>query len=80
MTATSAGPDGAPVAGARVAVLSAMTAMAGHRDETAAIETEPGRYVARDVPLAMPGTWHLTIRVSPRGEPTTTTRFAVEIE
>jgi hypothetical protein len=58
------GDAGSPLIGARVAVLSEMTAMAYMSQiDSPATETSPGRYVAESVPLAIPGEWRLAIRV-----------------
>jgi hypothetical protein len=72
-------PAGAPVAGARVVVVSEMPGMAMDRTETPATETSPGRYVVEAAPLGMRGTWAITARVSPRGEPTEVVGFQVTV-
>jgi hypothetical protein len=72
--------DGMPFAGARVAVLSQMPAMASMRPtETPAAETEPGRYVANDVPLGMAGDWRVSVRISPKGASTRVVSFTISV-
>jgi copper transport protein len=74
------GDDGSPLTGARVAVVSEMTAMAEmSRAETRATEIKPGRYVAESVPLGMPGEWRLAVRVSPKSQPTQVIPFVVAV-
>jgi copper transport protein len=76
VTVVVAQADGAPLSGARVAIISEMAGMAG-REETKATETEPGHYLASDVPLTMAGEWRLTVRVSPKGASTQVIPFSV---
>jgi hypothetical protein len=33
-------------------------------------EATPGHYVAKEVPLSMVGDWQLSVRISPKGQPT----------
>ncbi|MCA9879706.1 MAG: FixH family protein, partial [Thermomicrobiales bacterium] len=71
---------GSPVAGAKVVVFLEMVGMAGgHRESLTAEEHAPGRYVAASAPLIMPGPWEIVARVSPRGQPSSTVRFGVEV-
>jgi hypothetical protein len=70
---------GNPLSEARVVVLSDMPAMEMGRVETPAEEIAPGRYVATFVPLGMAGEWQVTVRVSPRGEPTKSFPFTVTV-
>ena len=69
---------GTPVANSKMVVFSEMAGMEMHREESIANKAVPGRCVARDVPLDMPGAWQLAVRVSPRGA--ATARFFVEME
>lgn len=70
---------GDPLTDARVTIMSEMAGMAEDRAQTAAEEVQPGRYLAEDVPLTMPGEWRLAVRVSPRGEATQIVPFVVEV-
>ena len=79
ITAKVTDDAGAPVAGARVAIVSEMSGMPG-REETAASETAPGRYLAPGVPLSMAGEWRLSVRISPRAQPTRIVPFVVEVQ
>jgi copper transport protein len=73
------GQNSVPQSDARVVVFSEMPAMAMGRTGTPAQETSPGHYVAESVPLAMSGEWRITVRVSPRGQPTQTFAFALPV-
>lgn len=78
LTVTDA--TGSPVAGARVVVFVEMAGMGGgHRESLTAEEQAPGRYVAAYAPLTMPGPWEIVARVSPKGQPSSTVRFGVEV-
>jgi hypothetical protein len=72
--------SGAPVAGARVTVFVEMAGMGSmHRESVQAEEQAPGRYVAAHAPLIMPGSWEISARISPKGLPSSTMRFGVEV-
>jgi hypothetical protein len=71
--------DGAPMTGAHVAVLTDMPAMGGKRAQTSATEQKPGHYVAEGVDLGMAGEWRITVRVSPKEQPTHAVSFSVTV-
>jgi hypothetical protein len=71
--------SGAPVTEARVVAFSEMAGMGQDAEGIVAVEEEPGRYRARAVPLGMAGPWQLTVRISPKGQPTRIVRFVVEV-
>jgi copper transport protein len=79
LTITARDRSETPVSEARVVVFARMAGMGGNSQGTAAVEEEPGRYRAEDVPLSMAGTWQLTVRISPRGQPTSVVEFAIEV-
>jgi copper transport protein len=79
ITITVADRAGSPVANARVVVFSEMPGMGMGSEGTPAVESEPGRYRAEAVPLSMSGPWQLTVRISPRNQPTSVFPFAVEV-
>ena len=70
---------GAPVSEARVVVFSEMAGMGQDTEGIVAVEEEPGHYRAEDVPLSLAGAWQVTARISPRGQPTSIVRFAVDV-
>ena len=70
---------GAPITEARVVAISAMAGMGQDSEGIVAVEEEPGRYRAKAVPLGMSGAWQLTVRISPKGQPTRIVRFVVEV-
>jgi putative copper export protein len=76
LTVTDAG--GAPVTGARVVVFPEMAGM-GPSESLTAEEQAPGTYVVTDAPLTMPGSWEIAARISPKGQPSSTVRFATEV-
>lgn len=78
LTVTVTDASGAPVTEARVTVFSEMAGM-GASESMQAEEQAPGRYVAAYAPLTMPGPWEIAVRVSPKGQASTTVRFRVEI-
>jgi hypothetical protein len=53
--------------------------MGGKRVQTSAVEQAPGRYVAEGVELGMAGEWRVTVRVSPKEEPTHAVSFSVTV-
>jgi copper transport protein len=79
VVATILQPGDSPMTGARVAILSDMPAMGGKRVQTSAVEQAPGRYVAEGVELGMAGEWRITVRVSPKEEPTHAVSFSVTV-
>ena len=70
--------DGSPVVGASVTASSEMAGMGG-KTNNAAVEGAPGSYRLSDVPLTMAGDWLITVRVSPRGQPSQIFSFVVPI-
>jgi hypothetical protein len=56
-----------------------MPAMGGKRVQTSAVEQAPGRYVAEGVELGMAGEWRITVRMSPKEEPTHAVSFSVTV-
>jgi hypothetical protein len=70
---------GTPVSEARVVLFSEMAGMGTDAPGISAVEDEPGRYRVDDVPLGMSGPWQLTVRISPKGQPTRVVRFLVEV-
>jgi len=70
---------GEPVTEARVVAFSEMAGMGQDAEGIVAVEEAPGRYRARGVPLVMSGAWQLTVRISPKGQPTKIVRFVVEV-
>ncbi len=73
------GQDGAPLSGARVVLFAEMAGMGKAGNGLPAQEVAPGRYLVRDVPLTMAGDWHVTVRVSPKGEATQSFPVAIEV-
>jgi hypothetical protein len=71
-------PAGSPVTGARVTVFPEMAGM-GLSESLQAEEQEPGRYVAAYAPLTMSGPWEIAVRISPKGQPSSTVRFGVDV-
>jgi copper transport protein len=70
---------GAPITAARVVAFSEMAGMGQDAEGIVAVEEEPGRYRAKAVPLSMSGAWQLTVRISPKGQPTRIVQFVVEV-
>ncbi|HEU5434349.1 MAG TPA: FixH family protein, partial [Thermomicrobiales bacterium] len=79
VTATIADASGAPVKDATVTAIVRSLAMDMGTQSAAARETAPGRYAAADVPLSMSGQWRLTIRVAPRGQPSTSFVYDLDV-
>jgi hypothetical protein len=50
-----------------------------HRESVQAEEQTPGTYVASSAPLLMPGQWEVSARISPKGQPSATVRFGIEV-
>ena len=75
---TVMGQSGAPVSEARVVIFSEMAGMDKDSQGVAGVEEEAGRFRIENVPLSMAGAWQLTLRISPRGQPTTIVRFVIE--
>jgi hypothetical protein len=62
--------DGPPLQDARVVVFAEMTGMGQADKGIPADEATPGHYVAKEVPLSLPGDWRISVRISPKGEAT----------
>jgi hypothetical protein len=78
LTLTVTDAEGAPVPGARVVVFPEMAGM-GPSESLTAEEQTPGTYVVANAPLIMPGPWEIAARISPKGQPSSTVRFAIEV-
>jgi hypothetical protein len=78
LTLTVTDADGAPVTGARVVVFPEMAGM-GASESLTAEERTPGTYIVANAPLTMPGAWEIAVRISPKGQPSSTVRFAIEV-
>jgi hypothetical protein len=50
-----------------------------HRESVQAEEQAPGKYVAARAPLTNPGPWEISARISPKGQPSNTVRFVIEV-
>lgn len=67
-----------PLTDATVAIIARMAEMTVSQTVSAE-ETSPGHYQAKGVSFAMAGDWRLSVRVAPRGEPSTTIAYEVPI-
>ena len=78
LTLTVTDDAGAPVTGARITLFPEMAGM-GASESLPAVEQEPGTYVAAYAPLTMPGQWEIAVRISPKGQPSSTVRFGLDV-
>ena len=69
---------GSPFTGARITLFPEMAGM-GAGESLPAVEQEPGTYVAAYAPLTMPGHWEIAVRISPKGQPSSTVRFGLDV-
>ena len=78
LTLTVTDASGAPVTNARVVVFPEMANM-GPSESLTAEEQAPGTYVVANAPLTMPGPWEIAARISPKGQPSSTVRFGIDV-
>jgi hypothetical protein len=72
--------DGAPVTGATVTLTASSLEMDMGANPHEAVEKEPGRYVAEQVPMGMGGSWRVEIDVHSPDGTSVVAYFKVELE